>query len=62
MDALSKSIINSVVKYAPEKYLPVFGKTHTASWITNKIHNAIVKRDRLFEQWIGNPDGANRYS
>ena len=36
-----------------------FCKTHTASWITNKIKNAIV-RDCLFKQWMGNPDEANR--
>ena len=56
MDALSKTILNCMDRYAPEKCLPVSGKTHTASWMSNKIKNALVKRDRLFKRCIENLD------
>ena len=60
MDALSKTIVKCVDKYAPEKCLPLSDNTHSSSWITNKIKNAIGKRDRLFKQWIENPTEENR--
>ena len=32
------------------------GKTYRATWRTNKVKRAIVKRDCLFKQRIENPD------
>ena len=59
MDALSKTVLNCVYKYAPDRNIPVSGITYTTSWIKSKYENILVKRDRLFNQWIENLDEAN---
>ena len=60
MDALAKTIMETVDKFAPEKRAENNKKHFKETWITNEIKNAIVKRNTLFEKWIQNPAKTNR--
>ena len=60
MDALAKSIMETVDKFAPEKRAENNKKHFKETWITNEIKIAIVKRINLFEKWIHNPAKTNR--
>ena len=60
MDALAKTIMETVEKFAPEKRAENNKKPFKETWITNEIKDAIVKRNNLFEKWIQNPAKTNR--
>ena len=59
MNALVKTIMETVDKFAPEKRVEN-NKHFVETWITYEIKNAIVKRNSLFEKWIQNPTKRNR--
>ena len=53
-----ETITYCVDKFAPEKNVPSFKNEN--KWITNKIKNAIKKRDRLYQIWLDNSSTENR--
>ena len=50
---ISRIIMECVDRFAPERELNSHYDQN--DWITNKIKNAIVKRDELFQKWIKSP-------
>ena len=50
MDALTKTNLGTVDKFAPKKGAENNKKRFKETWITNEIKNAIVKRNNLFEK------------
>ena len=53
-----ETITYCVDKFAPEKNVP--SNKNDNQWITNKIKNAIKKRDRLYQIWLDNSSTENR--
>ena len=60
VESIFKSVRECIDKHAPEKMKPI--KESTNEWITNKIKNAITRRNTLFEKWINNPSTKNQES
>ena len=58
MERLSETIMASVDHFAPEK--PWIGRSKSDDWITNKVENAINKRNQLFQLWVKHPTELNR--
>ena len=48
-------MIETLNKNAPEKVFETTDSPKSASWNTNEIKIAIVKRDKLFQKWIAEP-------
>ena len=51
--SLSKLIMNCVHILVPGK--PMKNHSKSNEWLTNKIKNAIHKRDSLFQKWLSEP-------
>ena len=60
MSTMIKKIIESLNKFAPEKVFETSDSSKSASWITNEIKKAIVKRDKMFQRWIAQPTIENQ--
>ena len=58
MEGLSETIMASVDHFAPEK--PWIGRIKSDDCITNKVKNAINKRNQLFQLWVKQPTELNR--
>ena len=54
---ISRIILECVDRFAPERELNSHYDQN--EWIANKIKNAIVKRDELFQKWIKSPTRDN---
>ena len=53
-----ETILYCIDKFAPEKNVPSIKNEN--QWTTNKIKNAIKKRDRLYQIWLDNSSTENR--
>ena len=60
MSTMIKKIFESLNKFAPEKVFETSDSPKSASWITNEIKNAIVKRGKAFQKWIAEPTIENQ--
>ena len=58
VESIIKSVRECIDKHAPDKMKPI--SESTDDWITNKIKNAITRRNTLFEKWINNPSTENQ--
>ena len=58
VESIIKSVRECIDKHAPEKVKPISESTN--DWITNKIKNAITKRNTLFGKWINNPSAEDQ--
>ena len=58
IESIIESVGDCIDKHAPEKMKPISESTN--DWITNKIRNAITRRNTLFEKWINNPSTENQ--
>ena len=58
VESIIKSVRECIDKHAPEKVNPISESTN--DWITNKIKNAITRRNTLFEKWKNNPSTENK--
>ena len=57
VESIVNSVIECVDKFAPLRVCSA--KETPNQWITNKIKNAITKRDKLFETWVEKPTKSN---
>ena len=58
MESIIKSVRDCIDTHAPEKVKPISESTN--DWITNKIKNAIRRRNTWLEKWIINPSTENQ--
>ena len=57
-ESIIKSVRECIEKHAPEIVKPI--SEPNIDWITNKIKNAITRRNTLFEKLIDNPSFENQ--
>ena len=50
-----QNIYKTLNEFAPERVIEVTDPPKSASWVTNKIKNVIVKRDEMFQKRIAEP-------
>ena len=55
---ITENIMSTVNRFAPLQTHPK--PKNGADWITNKLKNAISKRDELFQNWVKNPSDQTR--
>ena len=55
--SISKTIMICVDIFVPET--PMENHSKSYDWITNKLKNAIHKRDSLFHKWLSEPSSEN---
>ena len=60
-DALAKTIMETVDKFAPESRVENNKKHFMEIWINEETENAIVKRNILFEKWIQEPRETQKF-
>ena len=58
VEAIINIIKDCVDKFAPER--KVITTNNSDQWITNKIKNAVSRRNLLFQNWINNPTLSNQ--
>ena len=58
VESIIKSVRECIDKHAPEEMKPISKSTN--DWITNKIKNAITRKNTLFEKWINNLSSENQ--
>ena len=57
-EKIARTIIESVDRFAPETFIKL--QNNGNDWVTNKVENAVTKRDELSLKWVSGPSNFNR--